>query len=331
MRHMIGVRIIKTAIGATIAILLSDAIGLKYGTAAGVITILSIQSTKRQSIEMAINRLVATFIALGIATLLFGTLGHHTLVFGIYLTMFIPIAAKLKVGEGIVPASVLVTHLLTSEEVTVALLINEILLVVIGAGVALILNLYMPSIEKHLYTIRNQIERDMYELFMDMAKALEKRSVSIEEGMLYTNIEKSIKKGREEAYKHTNNHLFANVTVYERYFAMRWEQFQVMLYMREHFGRIFMCFEETKEVAGFTRQVAESIKGRIESKLLLEQLEALREHFRQSELPKTREEFENRAMLYQFLNDIERFLVIKQSFRKNLTDKEFQEYVKGYE
>ena len=36
------------------------------------------------------------------------------------------------------------------------------------------------------------------------------------------------------------------------------------------------------------------------------------------ELPKTREEFENRAMLYQFLNDLEQFLSIKNGFKEEL-------------
>lgn len=330
MKQIIGVRIIKTAIGATVAILLADALGLEFGTAAGVITILSIQSTKRQSIEMAIKRFVSALIALGVGTLFFMLLGYTPIMFGLFLLVFIPLAVKTRTGEGIVPASVLVTHLLTSGGITVPLLINEVLLVIIGVGVALILNLYMPSIEQKLYEIRSAIEDDMYQVFMGMAQALEERCVAVEEEKLYSTIEKSIKNAREQAYKHTNNHLFANVTVYERYFAMRWEQFQVMLYMRQHFGRIFMCFQETKEVAGFTRLVAESIKGRISSVTLLEQLEALREHFRESELPKTREEFENRAMLYQFLNDIERFLEIKQAFRDALTEKEFEEYEKGY-
>ncbi|MEG0085126.1 MAG: hypothetical protein RR817_01510, partial [Niameybacter sp.] len=66
------------------------------------------------------------------------------------------------------------------------------------------------------------------------------------------------------------------------------------------------------------------------AKMLLEQLAKLREVFRASSLPKTREEFENRAMLYQYLNDIEHFLEIKQSFRESLTEEEFEEYKKGY-
>ena len=51
---------------------------------------------------------------------------------------------------------------------------------------------------------------------------------------------------------------------------------------------------------------------------LLKNLKLLRESFITMELPKTREEFENRAMLYQFLNDFEQFLLIKNEFKEEL-------------
>lgn len=331
MKQLVGVRITKTAIGATLAMYIAQLMGLQYTASAGIITILSTQSTRKQSIEMARNRLVAAFIALGISSILFKILGFNALVFGLYLLIFIPIAARLKVGEGITPASVLVTHLLVEETVTLELLGNEIMLVVIGAGIALVLNLYMPSVEKALYEMRLEIEEDMYNLFMYMAIDLEERSVQVEEEKLFKKIEADIKKARTKAYKHANNHLFADATLFERYFGMRWGQYQVLLYMRRHFNKFFMVFPETQKVAEFTRAVAESIKGKRASSELLEELEVLRQYFRNSSLPETREEFENRAMLYQFLNDIEHFLEIKKTFRERLTDEEFEDYVKGYE
>lgn len=47
--------------------------------------------------------------------------------------------------------------------------------------------------------------------------------------------------------------------------------------------------------------------------LLLEQRQ-LFESFKTEELPSTREEFENRAILFQILRDLEYFLQLKRSF-----------------
>jgi uncharacterized membrane protein YgaE (UPF0421/DUF939 family) len=40
----------------------------------------------------------------------------------------------------------------------------------------------------------------------------------------------------------------------------------------------------------------------------------LKNHYKESELPATREEFENRATLFQYLNDLEHFIEIKSRF-----------------
>ena len=45
----------------------------------------------------------------------------------------------------------------------------------------------------------------------------------------------------------------------------------------------------------------------------------MRGEFKSMNLPSTRLEFENRAMLYQFLNDLEQLLVIKYEFMKNMS------------
>ncbi|MHC1749724.1 MAG: aromatic acid exporter family protein [Cellulosilyticaceae bacterium] len=330
MKKIVGIRTLKTAIGATIAIIIASMIGLKYSPSAGIITILSIQSTKKQSIQIAIKRFVATLIAFLVSGILFALMGYNPIIFGLYLLVFIPITAKFNLSDGIVMASVLVTHLLVEASVNEALLINEILLVLIGIGVALVLNIYMPSAENELAKQRQEIEQIMYALFCKMSDALEGCSVAIEEQTLFDRLEQKIIEARADAYKYSNNHLFARVSPYERYFEMRARQLQVMHYMREHFSRFFMTYEETKTVATFAKKVAISIKGEIKAKDLLSELALLREDFKKSNLPSTREEFENRAMLYQYLNDIEHFLAIKEEFRESLNENEIKLYEQGY-
>jgi uncharacterized membrane protein YgaE (UPF0421/DUF939 family) len=100
--------------------------------------------------------------------------------------------------------------------------------------------------------------------------------------------------------------------------------------MKEHFSKFFMSVEESKVVADFAAKVARSIKGELTACELLKELAVLREDFKKSPLPKTREEFENRAVLYQYLNDMEHFLQIKQAFREGLSKQELDAYLSGY-
>ena len=97
--HLIGLRTIKTAIGATIAIIISNVIGLEYATSAGIITILSIQNTRKASVTLAFQRFGSTILALFIAGILFALVGYNAIAFGLYLAIFIPLAVKFKITD----------------------------------------------------------------------------------------------------------------------------------------------------------------------------------------------------------------------------------------
>ena len=64
----------------------------------------------------------------------------------------------------------------------------------------------------------------------------------------------------------------------------------------------------------FTEDVAKEIYENNDCINLINKLDSLRKTYQAMELPKTREEFENRALLFQFLNDLEEFLIIKKEF-----------------
>ncbi|MGL5150712.1 MAG: aromatic acid exporter family protein, partial [Clostridium sp.] len=64
MKNIIGQRVIKTSLGATFAIFISQLLGLTQIYSSGIIVILSIQSTKRDSIEIAFKRFKSVVVAL---------------------------------------------------------------------------------------------------------------------------------------------------------------------------------------------------------------------------------------------------------------------------
>ncbi|WP_027633483.1 aromatic acid exporter family protein [Clostridium hydrogeniformans] len=319
--NFIGYRTLKTGIGSVIAMIIAKELGLQYAVSAGVITILSIQNTKRQSVKIAIERMLACVMALTIAAVIFNTLGYTEISFGVFLLLFIPLSVKFKLKEGIVVNSVLVTHLLLEKTTSIPLLINELSLMIVGAGVALLLNLYMPSIENEIKDDQLYIEKSLSEIFIHMAEALRNNYVSIEEETLFKNLESRLNIARDRAYKYLNNYFIHDSSYYVEYMEMRHHQFETAKRMREHFKRFFMTFEHSMIIADFTEKVAKCIYESNDVTPLLNDIETLRNDFRNMDLPKTREEFENRAMLFQFLNDMEQFLEIKKDFILNLKDK----------
>ena len=255
----IGYRTLKTGVGAMMAISIAMAFGLKYGTAAGVITILSIQNTKRQSINLAIQRMGACLLALFLSTVLFKILGFNSVVFGVFLMLFISLASMFKLNEGIVVSSVLVTHLLVEKTVTTALIVNELALMTIGIGVALLLNLYMPSVEKKIKEDQVYIEEHIREILCHMSVALRQCAVSVKEEQLFNNLESRLRIGRERAYRNLNNTLFSDNSYYVKYMDMRVQQLHALNNMRKHFERFSISYKQSMMIADFTLRVSESI------------------------------------------------------------------------
>lgn len=329
MRRVIEIKTIKMAVGAAIAILIAQQLELQYATSAGIITLLSIQNTRKESMEIALRRIIATVLALLVGTLIFKLMGHHPITFGLYLLCFIPMAVKGQITEGIVPASVLVTHLLGAKQVTFLLISNELGLMLVGVSVALFFNIYMPSLEHGLIEERKKINKWMYELFIEMEQVLTGHQEKIVRDGKIQELKQCLEEARQHAHQYSNNNFINEKSLYEKYFEMRYSQYQILCYLIKHFERIYSLPPQAETIARLVEETALTIKGEKTVEKAMKTLEELRDFFKTSPLPETRSEFENRAMLYQFLTDIEQFLCVKKLFKEQLTDKEIKEY-RGY-
>jgi uncharacterized membrane protein YgaE (UPF0421/DUF939 family) len=316
---IIGTRTLKTGIGAPIAIILATVFGLKYAAAAGIITMLSIQSTKRESIQIALKRAGACVLALITASIFFNIFGYSPAVFGLFLLAFIPMTAKFNLEEGIIVSSVIITHLLVEQSTSVQLIINELALMVIGVSIALVLNLYMPSRENLIKEDQKFIEESMKKILIKMASALKEHNSSFAEDELFRELEDRIKAAKKRAYKNLNNYLIRDMSYYVEYMEMRRQQFKTLKRMKDNFRRFSIADEHAVKVADFTEKISLDFCEKNTAEGLLNELEDLRDEFKNMNLPSTRLEFENRAMLYQFLNDLEQLLLIKFEFMKNIS------------
>ncbi|WP_164971628.1 aromatic acid exporter family protein [Clostridium tetani] len=316
----IGYRTLKTAVGSALAIIVAKWLGLQYATAAGIITILSVGKTRKKSMKIMLKRIISTLLALLISTVLFNIFGFKEISFGIFLIIFIPLAVKFNVEEGIVVSSVLVTHLLTEKSTSLFWIVNEIGLMLVGAVVALIVNLYMPNTEDKIKEYQMYIEEHMKTILLRMSLIMKEGKQCFVNNVLLEELEDVLDKGRKLTYINLNNNIVQEDKYYVRYMNMRKNQIESIKYMLNHFKEDFSKYKQAMIMAKFIEKVANSIYEDNTAENLLEDLDVLREDFRKMELPKTREEFEIRASLFQFLNDMEQFLRIKNDFKKTEID-----------
>lgn len=312
-------RVIKTAFGTFLAIYLAQIMGISYGVTAGIVTIISIQTTKKESVKIAIERFIASLIGLFIAAIFFYFWGYTPFVFGLFILIFMPVCLKFNLFQGFLVTVVLATHILAEKNLSLKILSNEILILALGVLIAIVLNLYMPDVTKKIKYTQENVDNLMKKILSYMSDELITGAIFVDEDKVFKDLRKELDRGRDLAYNDYNNALFYGSRYEIEVFNMKRAQYKILVRMRRHFYNFFISSEYTIIVSEFTRKVGNSIgvdKLYIEA---LEELKTLRERFKNIPLPKSRVEFESRAILLQFFNDLEEFLEVKKDFMKKYT------------
>ena len=84
-KKQIFINTVKVTLAAIMAILVAKALKLEFAVSAGIVAILSVQPTKKETLKTALSRFLAFAIALVISGILFNLLGFTVYVFFIYL------------------------------------------------------------------------------------------------------------------------------------------------------------------------------------------------------------------------------------------------------
>ena len=209
------------------SIYIAQLLGLEFYIAAGIITILCIKVTKKESVQSSLVRVFASLIGLGIGSLLFPLLGYTPLAVAIILLCFIPILVRLKIQDGFITSSVVLLHLYTNQQVDWAILLNEIQLISVGIGIALLMNLYMPNMEKKIIGYRQSIERNFSLILKEMVDYL-RYGKSDWDGNEMLETVNLLHEAKSLAFQDVENHLLRKQNTYYFYFEMREKQFELI-------------------------------------------------------------------------------------------------------
>lgn len=288
---------------------------LEYWYTSGVIAILSINMTKKDTIKVALNRSFGVVIALLLSTVLFLIGGYVLWIYLIFLAIFIMILWILNISEGIVVSIVLVNHLLLRQSFDQSLLLNEIYIYLLALCIALLVNLLYPKVhtrkmEKQVDMIDMLVKEHMFALSLFL-KDLDGYEVYQEH---YRHIEKDLDNIIKEAEMLEKDQIVHKNFDYKTYLMMRKSQLDKLNHMYILTHKIKSKETVIEDIAEFIVQLCNDIGKDNKAGLQLEKLKTFRLHLEGSALPKSRAEFETRAILYQILNDIEAFLQTKERY-----------------
>ena len=107
---------------------------------------------------------------------------------------------------------------------------------------------------------------------------------------------------------------------------MRMKQCNVIHNLHYEMKKIRHMPDEAMIISSYVFDMLVCVKEHTVPTAQLDELHELFAIIRNNSLPKTREEFESRAMLYHILMDLEEFLVFKRRFVDGLDDKKRKLY-----
>ncbi|MFS1512474.1 aromatic acid exporter family protein [Chengkuizengella sp. SCS-71B] len=311
-----GIRIIKTAVAAVIAVYLATYFNLNFPLSAGLLAILGVDVTKRRSLLNVLQRILASILGLLLASFLFDIVGFYIWMIGVYILLSYPFLAKMKLKDGIVTSSVIVFHVFSEQSIHYEVIINEIWLLIIGLGSATLINfLYMPKVEKDLRSIRVQVDGLLSEIFKQMSAHLTDSS-AIWHGKELIEVEKKINEGLDLATRFSENNLFRQENGWLSYFQMRDRQMESVHKMVNLVAQVYESIPQGKMTAAVFDELINEVKEEYYSGRILDDLNHIATLFKEMDLPKTRKEFEVRSAILQLCLELKDYLNIAKKEKK---------------
>lgn len=308
---------VKISVGCAAAIAIASLLGLKYSVTAGLITVLSIQTTKKESAVIALKRLAAFVAAMLIAFAAFSLLGYNTLSFALYLFFFIIVCRLFDAQSAIVPVSVLVGHILSEEKFNAEILLNEFLLLFVGAGIGVLMNIYLRRNIRKMEQNKQALDSEIKRILLHMSEVVLQDDKSDYNANCFIRLNKLLSEAQNTAALNLNNSLFRTDKSDVLYLEMRRKQCLLLEEMYKDVKEMSSTPEQSYIISSFLKKISEEYHERNDVSLLSEEADGILTRMKDEKMPETRTEFENRAILYALLLKIKDFLYIKRAFMES--------------
>lgn len=306
------VKLIKYVTGSMAAVLTAEAMGLAFAYSAGIITLLTIQDTKKETVKIAGKRILLFLIMTVLSVLIFPVADFHVWAFGLVMIPCLYCGMAFHMKEAMVSAAVLCTHYISVKSCAPSAIGNEFMLLLTGAGIGTVLNLFMPDGTKALNRYRQTVDDQMVHILKRMALYIRKEDKSDYTGSCFDELDVMLEDLKKEAVAYSNNHFIKVNDEYYNYMQLREKQCIVLKRVYADIVRISTQPVQVIPLAGLIRHVADGFSKEASAygnEKLLKELDTLHASYAAAELPKNREEFESRAMLYHILEDMRVFLM----------------------
>ena len=309
-----GLKALKIAVGSCAAITLAELFGLEYATSAGIVTLLTVQNTKMDTIRLALDRFFSFLLSICLIAVCFHLPGIGWVNYGIYLLLMVTACYVMDWQNTISVNAVIGTHFMLSADYSAAFVTEEFLLIAVGTGFALLMNWKMPDHGRRIREDIHQVENDMQRVLLALAGYLRGEHGGEEVWDRLDRMETYLHEGMERAHEHAHNTLREEDRYYADYLEMRLQQCGQLQLMKARMRRVARMPSQAEIISCSLENLVHYMHEQDIPEQQMEELQRLFKRMQQEALPVSREEFENRAILYHVMMDLEEFLLIKKHF-----------------
>ena len=317
------VKAVKIALGSSLAILLASFLELQYQIFAGTITLLTILTTRWETIRLSFYRVLTFFISVAVCWLVFNHLGGGWLEYGLFVFIIIIINELMGWSATLSVNAVIGAHFFTEMDFSFKFIANEFALVLIGIVIAVILSFFNNNkgSEKQILKDMKYVEDNLQGVLTHLSSYLRKEELPHNVWDDIKNLEEKLKEFIQDAVEFNDNSFSNHPTYYVDYFEMRLLQVDMLRNLHYEMQRMRSMPVQADLVADYL-DFMNACLGKMDSlEMQMEKLAGILESLKYESLPQDMEEFQSRAILYHVLMDIEDFLIIKKRFVEGLDEK----------
>lgn len=311
MNKHIFINSLKIITSSVIAIVIAVAMHLEFAISAGIVAILTIQPTKKETVKIAIGRLCAFIAAIVIAYVCFLLLDFTVEAFFVYLLVYIFVCQIFSWNSAMAMNSVLISHFITVESMDMAAIGNELSIFLIGASCGIVANLHLRKRVDYIEKLKKETDEQMVRILSRMSIRILDKDISDYNGECFGSLRKSIREAKNVAEENFNNQFGSEDTFDIEYIAMREKQCQILYEMYKTIRNMDTTPHTAEKISQFLEKLAEELCDGNLSKKLSKDFDEMDMYMKSQPLPLDRKEFEDRARLFGLMRSIEEIIALK--------------------
>ena len=314
MQKSILISSFKIVFASIVAIMAAQLLHLEFAISAGIVAILTIQPTKRETIHTALGRLYAFAAAIGIAFVCFGALGVTLQAYFVYLIIFIWVCQMFKWHSAMAMNSVLISHFVTFGVMNVETVANEVFIFIVGVSAGILANMHLRKRTAYAEQLMQEMDAQIAKILFRMSERILDKDISDYNGACFQVLAQQIELARKVAEENYNNQFNPDDTFDLEYIAMRDRQRMVLYEMYKNVRSLHTTPVTAKRISDFLRDMSEVFEKGNNGNDLLQEFLQMDVWMKSKPLPVERKEFEDRARLFGLMRDMEEFIRIKVEF-----------------